>query len=473
MKPSISNDAPLSSFQASAGQASAFALGPNGNKLLNEQLTAEEQPTEANRRLEVALLWGDTVIDVRAYAPGQAVKIGPTPSADFRVYEEGLPETFDLVSENTVRVPAGSKMAVYRDGREAPGAGTGPLALSDRALVTVGTTHIIVRWIRPAVRSKTGFFDSVDFYFTKVLSVAFMIHLVLFVGFWITPLNNDLLSEDLFKNPSALVKTLIKQPDKKKKFDLSGVKEGAKPKDKEGKFGKKEAKKPEAAPSKKGAPIVDAKKREEDRKKIMNSGLLMGLHGPEGAVSNVFGPGGLGTGLNNALGGLQGGAGMGDAHGIGGLGSRGDGAGGGGTALGIGGLGTHGSGHGRGGYGNIDLGGRGKGETRIVPGRTIVQGSLSKDVIAAIVRKHQNEIKYCYEVELNKHPDLYGKVSVAWTIDGTGDVSEANVNETTMNNANVENCMATKIRRWKFPEPKGGGQVFVTYPWIFKSSSEE
>jgi hypothetical protein len=293
------------------------------------------------------------------------------------------------------------------------------------------------------------------------------------VGFWITDFNNDLLSEDLFKNPSQLVKTLIKAPEKKKKFDLSGVKEGAKAKDKEGKFGKKEAKKPEAAPSKKGAPIVDAKKREEDRKKIMNSGLLMGLHGPEGAVSNVFGPGGLGTGLNNALGGLQGGAGMGDAHGVGGLGSRGAGAGGGGTALGIGGLGTKGNGHGRGGYGNIDLGGRGKGDTRIVPGKTIVQGSLSKDVIEKIIRKHQNEIKYCYEVELNKHPDLGGKVSVAFTIDGSGDVSEANVGETSMNNSNVENCMSTKIRRWKFPEPKGGGQVFVTYPWIFKAAGSE
>ena len=109
----------------------------------------------------------------------------------------------------------------------------------------------------------------------------------------------------------------------------------------------------------------------------------------------------------------------------------------------------------------------------ITPGRTIVQGSLSKDVIAGIVHRHENEIRYCYEAELNKHPDLYGKVSVAWTIDGTGDVSEANVNETTMNDTSVGNCMATKIRRWKFPEPKGGGQVFVTYPWVFKSSSEE
>ena len=428
---------------------------------------------DGNRRLEVALLWGDTVIDVRGFQPGQTVKIGPTPAADFRVYDEEIAASFDLVAADTVKVPPGAKLAVYRDGAEKSVSGELALGLEDRALVSLGTTHFIVRWVRPAAQSKTGVFDSVDFYFTKVLSVAFMAHLVLLIGFWITPLNNDLLSEDLFKNPSALVKTIIKAPEKKKKFELSGVKEGAKAKDKEGKFGKKEAKKAEAAPSKKGAPIVDAKKREEDRKKIMNSGLLSGLKGPEGAVSNVFGPGGLGTGLNNALGGLQGGAGMGDAHGVGGLGSRGAGPGGGGTALGIGGLGTKGTGHGRGGYGNIDLGGRGKGDTRIVPGKTIVVGSLSKDVIAAIIRKHQNEIKYCYEVELNKHPDLYGKISVAFTIDGTGGVSEANVNETTMNNSGVENCMATKIRRWKFPEPKGGGQVFVTYPWVFKASGSE
>jgi hypothetical protein len=48
----------------------------------------------------------------------------------------------------------------------------------------------------------------------------------------------------------------------------------------------------------------------------------------------VFGPGGLGTGINNSLGGLKGGAGAVDAHGVGGLGSRGTGSGGGGTGLG-------------------------------------------------------------------------------------------------------------------------------------------
>jgi TonB family protein len=182
----------------------------------------------------------------------------------------------------------------------------------------------------------------------------------------------------------------------------------------------------------------------------------------------VFGPGGLGTGINNSLGGLKGGAGLGDAHGVGGLGSRGTGPGGGGTGLGLGGLGTKGTGHGAGGFGSIDLGGRGKDSVRVVPGKTTVVGGLSKDVIAKVIKRHENEIKFCYEQELNKTPNLNGKVAVQWVIDPAGSVSDANVTETSLSNNNTESCMLARIRRWKFPSPEGGGVVTVTFPWIFK-----
>ena len=95
---------------------------------------------------------------------------------------------------------------------------------------------------------------------------------------------------------------------------------------------------------------------EQDRKIADRAGLLGVLKGAGGEVSNVFGPGGLGTGINNTLGGLRG-TSMGDAGGAGGLGTRGIGAGGGGSSSGIGGLGTYGHGRGTGGYGNINLGG--------------------------------------------------------------------------------------------------------------------
>jgi len=294
-----------------------------------------------------------------------------------------------------------------------------------------------------------------------------------FVGFWLTPLNEDSLTEDLFKNRTALVKTVVTIKPREAPLILSGLDRGERPKDREGQSGKPKFKKTDAAPPKRGTQIVNSQKREDDRQRVMRTGLFMDLSGLKGAVLDVFGSSSLGTGINKALGALRGGLGAGDVHGVGGLGSRGDGPGGGGNMLGIGGLGSHFGGRGRGGYGTLDLGGAGKGVTRILPGHTTVQGSLSKDVIASIVKRHENEIRYCYEAELDKHPDLYGKVSVAWTIDGTGDVSEATVNETTMNNPMVESCMATKIRRWKFPEPKGGGQVFVTYPWVFRSSAQE
>jgi TonB family protein len=139
----------------------------------------------------------------------------------------------------------------------------------------------------------------------------------------------------------------------------------------------------------------------------------------------------------------------------------------------LGGLGTKGSGRGLGGNGSIDLGGRGKDSTRVVPGKTTVIGGLSKDVIMKVIKRHQNEIKFCYEQELQKNASLAGKVAVMFTIDPAGAVAEANVSESSLSNNNVESCMMARIRRWKFPEPQGGGVVNVSFPWIFKPAGSD
>ena len=111
--------------------------------------------------------------------------------------------------------------------------------------------------------------------------------------------------------------------------------------------------------------------------------------------------------------------------------------------------------------------GTGKSVTRVVPGKTTVVGGLSKADIEKVIRRHQNEIKFCYEQELQKAPDLSGKVAVLFTIDSAGVVADANVSETTLGNSNAESCMLSRVRRWKFPESQGGVTT-VTYPWIFK-----
>ncbi len=305
-----------------------------------------------------------------------------------------------------------------------------------------------------------------------------MVFFALVAAVLMSPPPDNSLSDDIFRNPAQYARLVVK-PQKiidlqqfKKAQKQAGADEGAKAKDEEGKFGKRDAEKKEADASKKGAPTVDKDRREEDRKLVSQAGLLGALG--RGAASDVFGPGGLGTGINTALGGLTGGQGLGDAQGVGGLGARGTGTGGGGTGLGIGGLGTRGTGRGGpGGTGGLGLGRGGKEITKIIPGKTTVVGGLDKDVIAQVIRRHQNEIQFCYEKELQKNPALGGKIAVVWTIEATGQVSDATVAETTMGNRSVEDCIVSRIRRWKFPEAQSGGSTVVTFPWIFKQAGEE
>jgi TonB family protein len=64
-----------------------------------------------------------------------------------------------------------------------------------------------------------------------------------------------------------------------------------------------------------------------------------------------------------------------------------------------------------------------------------------------------------------------GKVAVLFNIDGSGTVSDANVAESSLGSSPAEQCMLAKIKRWKFPEPVGGGMVTVTFPWVFKPAA--
>ena len=469
--------------------------GKNAAGLFTEPLPAEAIPTETEKVLQVALLWGDTLINVQHFGDGMPVTVGENASARFNVFSPGVGDLFTLAQSKgsgaIVNVPSEAGVVVSTKGdshkskeqlkgegklKAADGgvrADAVEIGLHDRAQVSFEQVAFIVRYVRPSAAITLNTLDEHDFTFFKITSICVMAFIALVAAMVITPLGEGGQGDDIFGNPSKYVKMVVK-PEKKqevKKFqDKSGVQEGEKAKEKEGKFGKQDAKKAEADPSKKGAPVVDVNKREEDRKKV--SSLMAGMFAG-GASSNVFGPGGLGTGINNALGGLQGGAGVGDAQGVGGLGSRGAGSGGGGNGLGLGGLGTKGGGRGAGGYGSIDLGGKGKSGTRIVPGKTTVVGGLDKDVIMKVIKRHQNEIKFCYEQELQKNPALAGKVAVAWTIDPAGAVSEATVSESSISNANVESCIVQRIRRWKFPEPDGGGIVNVTFPWIFKAAGDE
>jgi TonB family protein len=125
-------------------------------------------------------------------------------------------------------------------------------------------------------------------------------------------------------------------------------------------------------------------------------------------------------------------------------------------------------------WGGLELGGPGRDHApRIDPGRTTVVGALDREEIERVIRRHQNEIRFCYSTELTRAPGLAGKLSVSFTIDASGAVTDAAAAENTTGNPALEQCFLSRIRHWRFPEPKGGGVVVVTYPWVLAPAGGE
>lgn len=140
----------------------------------------------------------------------------------------------------------------------------------------------------------------------------------------------------------------------------------------------------------------------------------------------------------------------------------------GGAATGLGGFGKGGVGIGAAAFGSVN----GKGFSLNVGGdEAEAVGGLDKSLIAAVVQANIGQIKHCYERQLLIDANLYGKVVAAWTIDKDGRVPQSSVKKTTLNSDPVEKCIIGKIRNWEFPKPKGGGQVLVSYPFLFKSTN--
>jgi len=184
----------------------------------------------------------------------------------------------------------------------------------------------------------------------------------------------------------------------------------------------------------------------------------------------------LGADAQDALGHLVGST-IADAYGINGFGIHGTHPGGEGlgeNTIGLGILGTHGR------FGDGDRAGSGPGygtgvgrlATRrpprvpeALPGIASVRGTLDKEIIRRIVRRHLNEVRFCYTQALVTQPTLAGRLVVQFTIAPTGQVLASALGSSTLGAPVVESCVVQAVKRWDFPEPQGGGLAIVSYPF--------
>ena len=100
---------------------------------------------------------------------------------------------------------------------------------------------------------------------------------------------------------------------------------------------------------------------------------------------------------------------------------------------------------------------------------TSIEGGLDRDAIAEVIKRNLGQIRYCYERQLSSNPDLYGKVLVKFVIGADGILASQKIDNSTLKNDMVEGCILRRMGGWKFPLPKGGTQVRVSYPFLFKA----
>jgi hypothetical protein len=148
------------------------------------------------------------------------------------------------------------------------------------------------------------------------------------------------------------------------------------------------------------------------------------------------------------------------------------GRGGTGTAnIGIeGGIGTQGRGSGNSGYGTGGLGDRAG--VKISAGGTgeSFSGTIDREAIRRVILANYKVIKTCYERQLNRNPNLFGKLVLSWVIGAEGRVMSVGVKSNELGSKDVAECILDRLRTWRFPEPPTNQEVEVeAYPFFFSN----
>lgn len=471
-----------------------------------EPITVETPITDTNRVAEVRMFCGDVLLRVHHLVERKSMLIGDGDNADYIVTSENFPTTAD-----------GKSIAVFplltcSDGEYVlhfSTAMTGEVAIGDQlkplqhwidagtakpddtlshtyalsmpmqaqAIVHWGGVTFAIRFVTPPPKIPRAALAEIDRPFLNSWCASLLLHTVALITFMVYPQNTEALKSELFQdNPDRFAKLILQERKETKTTQetLTRIRKAMEPPQEPDEELPPDTEQAGGLNTKDPSPNVGHRHAPKQRQKDIAQ-KFSGLFSTGAAGGGILGGGGGGTlhgSLTNVIGTM--GASSASAN-LAGLGIRGrgpltGGVGFSGAGTGVGTAGRLGSG--QAGYGGgIGLGsGSGKGRSMIELSTPRIMGALSADVIKRVINENKNQIRYCYEFELQRTPDLEGRVLMSWIIDGNGYVSKAEVRESTLNNANVERCLSERIRTWRFPAPAGGGIVEVNYPFVFKSS---
>ena len=92
-------------------------------------------------------------------------------------------------------------------------------------------------------------------------------------------------------------------------------------------------------------------------------------------------------------------------------------------------------------------------------------GALTDDAVARVVRRHQDDIRACYDIGLARVHGLTGTVRLDFAIEASGATTGATIRDSTLANDDVERCLVDIASRWRFPSAQA--RRVVSYPLAF------
>ena len=124
------------------------------------------------------------------------------------------------------------------------------------------------------------------------------------------------------------------------------------------------------------------------------------------------------------------------------------------------------------GYGSgvhAKVSGQGGGMLPMDLGGLKVNQGLTHDEVGAVIQGHMDEIRYCYEHAKVHSAYVDGKIQTFFTINSSGSVVTEKTLSSTVSSSILEDCVLRKLKAWRFPRPRGGVQVDVSYPFVFRT----
>ncbi len=455
--------------------------------------SAQDQST-AKVGLETALLWGEKVLQAKYFPEGTSLSIGSEPGVDFFIPPDVIgadriefikPDGHQflvdvsspkidgdfLVEGKIVRLPEMQRREQIEQGKWAR------IDLKTRARLKFGDFTILLGLTHLPQAPKTSWWKKFNMREHMYLILSLILHLLFLIMVTLVPEEQLKAVRDPYeKHTQALKKIQVAMLERKVEEDKKKAEEAKKLAD---------AQKPstelavhvEDKPTSKLVP----EDLTEKNKKIADTALTRVMGNQQDLLNQVLdaaGPG-LGGGMMgirvigdrgldaelalglDAFGGTLGGGGGG--------GFRGTGAWGGGGEFGPADL------RGISGLSKSDAEGaaskikfKGGGEPVVYVGATDVSGELDKETVRRYIQTKMDQVRWCYQQEVQKNPDLAGQVKIEWIILPTGKVTAVRVGVSSLSNLAVEQCLVSRVATWQFPSPKGGGTVKVSYPFIFR-----